>query len=331
MSDLITAIIPTYNRSRFLPRALRSVAEQTYRPIECIVIDDGSTDGTAELIPAQKQMLAAAGVELTYVEQPNAGPARARNSGLARANGAYVACLDSDDFWKPDFLSTTHRLLQSYPSAGLAFGGYLCVDVDEKLLGERPTGLPASPGEGLLKEPFPRIMDYMPTGTPCILMRRSALDAVGGFDTDFHIGEDWDLWYRIAKQFDFAYCLTGLTCCRDHPNNMPKYNAGAIADKVKLILKHLPDVRDPAAKHEQVRRLRAEMVLLQEQLLRECKEANGYTTLLRHELAPQSMRYRLGAVMRRQPKWVGRAYANLVRKMGTWHRGQATLGKREEK
>src|SRR3954447_5247745 len=100
MSDLVSAIIPTYNRARFLPRALRSVAEQTYRPIECIVIDDGSKDNTAELIPAQRQMLADAGIELTYVVQPNGGPARARNNGIERAKGAYVACLDSDDLWK---------------------------------------------------------------------------------------------------------------------------------------------------------------------------------------------------------------------------------------
>jgi glycosyltransferase involved in cell wall biosynthesis len=327
MPDLISAIIPTYNRSRFLPRALRSVAEQTYRPIEVIVIDDGSTDGTADLIPAQRDMLAAAGIELIYLQQQNGGPARARNNGLSRVSGAYVACLDSDDFWKPDFLATMQRLLATYPSAGMAFGGYLSVDTDETFLSERPTGLPAQPNEGLIQNPFPRIMDYMPTGTPCIVMRRSALDAVGGFDVNFHIGEDWDLWYRVGKQFDFAYCLTGLTCCREHPNNMPKYNAGAIADKIKLILKHLPDVNDPAARAEQVRRLRAEMVLLQEALLRECKEANGYTSLLQHELAPHSMRYRLGAVMRRQPKWLGRAYANFVRRLGHWHRGQAALEK----
>jgi hypothetical protein len=97
---------------------------------------------------------------------------------------------------------------------------------------------------------------------------------------------------------------------------MPKANAGAIADKVRLILKHLPDVHDPAARAEQIRRLRGEMILLQEQLLREKREANGMVPLLEHELAPRTARFRIGALMRRQPKWIGEAYAKLVRAMG---------------
>lgn len=319
---MVTAIIPTYNRARFLPRALRSVAEQTHRPIECIVVDDGSKDNTAELMPGLGEMLRAAGIELTYVQQANAGPARARNNGLSRAKGEFIACLDSDDLWKPRFLEEMLRLLRAYPTAGMAFGGYLCIDSDEKLIGERPTGLPSEPREGLIERPFPRVMDYMPTGTPCIMMRREALARVGHFDENFHIGEDWDLWYRIGKAYDYAYTLEGLTCCREHPNNMPKYDSGAIADKIKLILKHLPDVTEAGAREEQLRRLRAEMVLLQEQLLRERKAANGYTSLLEHELAPHTMRFRLGGVMRRQPKWVGRAYAQLVRRLGVWQRKQ---------
>src|SRR5438105_2776391 len=167
MSELISAIIPTYNRAQFLARALRSVAAQDYRPIEAIVIDDGSTDNTADLIPAQKALLAAAGIELTFIRQKNGGPARARNAGLAIAKGHYIACLDSDDMWDPAFLSTMHRLLESYPTAGLAFGGYLCIDPEDQLTGERPTGLPPEPRQGLLRRPFPAIMDYMPTGTPC--------------------------------------------------------------------------------------------------------------------------------------------------------------------
>src|SRR5690349_16496302 len=123
MSELVSVIIPTYNRARYLPRALRSVAEQTYRPIECIVIDDGSKDGTAELIPAQREVLSKAGIELTYIVQANGGPARARNHGMTLAKGAYLACLDSDDVWRPQFISEMRRLLDQYPTAGLAFGG----------------------------------------------------------------------------------------------------------------------------------------------------------------------------------------------------------------
>jgi glycosyltransferase involved in cell wall biosynthesis len=305
------------------------VAEQDYRPLEAIVIDDGSQDNTADLIPAQRDLLASRGIVLTYLKQPNGGPARARNAGLALAKGAYVACLDSDDLWRPAFISTMKRLLDEYPTAGLAFGGYLCIDPDDRLIGERPTGLPPEPRQGLLPKPFLRVLDYVPLGTPCVLMRRAALDDVGHFDVSLHIGEDWDLWYRLAKRYDFAYVLDGLTCCRDHPQNMPKANAGAIADKIRLILKHLPDVHDKSARAEQVRRLRLEMILLQEQLLRERREANGLAPLLEHELAPRTARFRIGALMRRQPKWIGEAYAKLVRTMGKLTRstgGNAAIG-----
>ena len=164
-------------------------------------------------------------------------------------------------------------------------------------------------------------MDYMPTGTSCIMMRRSVIQEVGDFDCGLHIGEDWDLWYRIGKKHDFAYTVEGLTCEREHAQNMDKGDSGAIADKARLILKHLPDVQDPAARDEQVRRLRFELELLQEQLLREKKQANGLLPLLQHELAPRSLRFKVGAMMRQRPQWMGSAYAKLVRAIGSFQRG----------
>ena len=323
MPDLVSVIIPTYNRARYLPRALRSVADQDYRPIEVVIIDDGSTDETSKLLPSLVEMLTAHGVAVKCLAQSNAGPAAARNMGLAVVQGKFVACLDSDDLWKENFLSTMVRLLETNPSAGLAFGGYLCIDADDRLFGERPTGLPSEPREGVIREPFPSIMQYMPTGTPCILMRRSTLDAAGLFDTQLHIGEDWDMWYRIGKRADFAYTVEGLSSCRDHPQKMVKDDSRAVADKIKLILKHLPDVHDASIRAEQVRRVGTELELLQEQLLRERRQANGMADLLHHELAPRSLRFKFGAVMRRQPGWVGSAYAKIVRMLGSIHRGTA--------
>jgi glycosyltransferase involved in cell wall biosynthesis len=329
MSSLVSVIIPTYNRARYLARALRSIDAQDYRPIEAIVVDDGSTDNTADLIPEQKASLAGRGIDLTYLKQENAGPARARNAGLSAATGTYIGCLDSDDMWKPSFLSTMIRLLERHPTAGLAFGGYLCIDEDDRLIGQRPSGLPPEPHEGLLPTPFLGVLDYVPFGTPCVMIRRSVIDDVGPFDTAFHVGEDWDMWYRIAKRHDYAYTLEGLTLCRDHTQNMPKQSAAAIADKVRLILKHLPDVLDPAARAQQVRRLRAEMVLLQEQVLRERRQANGLTTLLDHELAPRSMRFKIGSLMLRQPRWLGSAYAKLVRAVGSLTRSAQGSAERQ--
>src|SRR6202035_16017 len=108
MADLISAIIPTYNRAALLVRALASVAAQDYRPIEAIVIDDGSTDGTAEIIPTQQRLLSEHGIALTFHRQENAAPGQARNTGISLSQGSFLSFLDSDDLWKPDFTSTLH-------------------------------------------------------------------------------------------------------------------------------------------------------------------------------------------------------------------------------
>jgi glycosyltransferase involved in cell wall biosynthesis len=320
MSDLVTAIIPTYNRAALLARALTSVAAQEYRPIEVLVIDDGSTDATPQMIPEQERLLAAQGIPLTYHRQANAGPGQARNAGISLSRGSLLSFLDSDDFWKPEFVSTLHRLLSSHPSAGLAFGGYLAVDRNERLIKQRDTGLPPQPEEGLMPRPFEAILRHMPMGTPCVMVRRSVIDDVGSFDVSFRLGEDWDLWYRIARKYDFVYSQRGLTCCREHPNNTPKFTAAALADQVRLIHKHLPDVAGRETRSVLVRRLRRCTTLFQEQLLREGLAANGNQDLLQHPLAPRTLRFFLGRMVGRQPIWVGRAYARLVRALGTIRR-----------
>jgi len=318
--ELVSAIIPTYNRASLLVRALASVAGQDYRPIQAIVIDDGSTDNTAELMPEQQSLLARQGVEMIYHRQSNCGPAYARNVGISLARGPYVCFLDSDDMWTSSFVSTMVRLLKGNPSAGLAFGGYMAIDANDQFIKERKSGLPPKPPEGLLRRPFELIVQHMPMGTPCVMVRRSVLDELGGFDETYHMGEDWDLWYRIAGRHDFVYSLKGLSCCREHRRNTPKFNAAALADQVLLIHKHLPSINDPKARAVVLKRLARQTTLLQEQMLREGYFPPKALSLLDHPLGPQTLRFRLGATVRRQPAWVGKAYARIIRALGTARR-----------
>jgi glycosyltransferase involved in cell wall biosynthesis len=325
MSPLVSVIIPTYNRARFLPTALASVASQEYRPIEVIVIDDGSKDNTPEVIAEQKKLLAEKGIELNYIRQPNAGPARARNTGLAQLKGDFVCFLDSDDIWKPKIVSTLKRLFDEYPSAGLTFSAYVCIDADDKVIGQRPTRLPPEPREGLLVKPFYTLINHMPTNTTCVMARRSVLEEMNFFDTALYIGEDWDLWYRIAKKYDMAYTLdSSMAFCRDHPQNMPKHNARGIADRLRLIIKHLPDVHEPNLRAELIRRARENLVLLQEQLMRERLDQRPYMDLLEHKLAPKSIRYRMGAFVRKRSSPVQKTYTWLVRTLGRLQRFPAS-------
>ena len=317
MGELVSAIIPSFNRAALLVRAFTSVAAQDYRPLEAVVVDDGSTDKTPELIAEQQRLLAHSGVELIYHRQPNAGPAAARNTGVALSHGGQLCFLDSDDYWDAQFISTLQRLLASNPPAGLAFCACTVVDEKERRIRERRSRLPSHPLEGILPRPFEAIFRYMPLSTPCVMVHRRVIDDVGVFDPAIRVGEDWDLWYRIAMKYDFVYTLRALSFFREHPENTPKFTADALAQRVRLIHKYYPLATEPLTHKVVGRRLHWEATLLQEQLMREGLGARKYLDLLEHPLSPRSLRFRLGGFIRRRPDWAQQAYARLIRALGS--------------
>ena len=118
---LATVVIPTYNHARYVGEAIRNVLRPDYRPIEIIVVDDGSTDDTA-------QVVGEFGATVCYIRQENRGLSAARNAGIRLAAGEYVGLLDADDLYEPHFVSTLVRLLQAHPDAGAISCGYRFVD-----------------------------------------------------------------------------------------------------------------------------------------------------------------------------------------------------------
>jgi glycosyltransferase involved in cell wall biosynthesis len=313
---LVSAIIPTYNRAGLLARALDSVIDQDYRPIEVVVVDDGSTDNTEQVLEQYRKHLADAGVSLVTHRQRNERAPKARNVGMKLAHGELFAFLDSDDVWRPQFCSTLVRLLRQHRGAGLAFCGIVCIDYCDHVWKARDMGMHQMPAEGLMPRPFEQIMRYMPLQTSGVMVRRSVIDDVGDFDLELPVVEDWDLWYRVGKRYDFAYTQRGLACNRSHPDNLPKYDTVALNSSLKMNLKHLPDVKDAETRAVLEDRIQRQFTLLQEELLRQGKEANGYSQLLEHELAPKSGRFELASMIRDGPKWIGQSYGWLVRMLG---------------
>ena len=230
--------------------------------------------------------------------------------------------------WRPLFLSTLLRRLEQCPTAGLAFCGMEIIDDDDRPCDRRPTGLEGGPIAGLLHQPFETILRHMPMGTPCVLARKSAIEAVGGFDPSFRLCEDWDLWYRLARRFDFAYTLWPLTLCRRHPERTPMSSAAAWANRVRLNLKHWADAPDGPTRELLAGRLGRQAVLLLEQLLREGRggrfrrndspedEPRLLDEVRRRGLSPRGPRFRAGLALLRGPRWAGRAYALAVRAAG---------------
>lgn len=184
-------IIPTWNRRELVQRALRSVLAQTRAVDEIIVVDDGSTDGTAEALAA------AFGDRIVYVRQSNAGVSAARNRGLALARGRFLTLLDSDDEWLPDKTRLQREWLDAHPD----FGMVLC-DVERvgpdgariDVLSRRR----ALPEDGFVLGHLLRDPALVPAS---VMLRREVHAAVGGFDESLATAEDLDWHLRIGARF----------------------------------------------------------------------------------------------------------------------------------
>lgn|SRR5574337_37784 len=196
----VSVVVPAYNAAAFLRRAIDSVLGQTAVDLELLVVDDGSTDATL-------QLLAGYGERLQAIPQVNAGPAGARNRGLALARGRYIAFLDADDWWLPEKLGRQVALLDSRPEIGFCSTGTRVVHADGTPAGDWPCG---DIGASLLETLFMRGA-VVSGSTSGVLARRELLLDAGGFDERLRGFEDPDLWIRLAARAGYACIPQPLT------------------------------------------------------------------------------------------------------------------------
>lgn len=197
-----TIITPTFNRAALLPQLTQTVAAQTYRDFEWIIVDDGSTDNTEELVRRQS---ADDPDRIRFLRQTNQGSGAARNAGIAQARGKYVAFLDSDDTWRPDYLAKTIGALQS--------GRYHWVVTAAEKVDIDAQGNEA--GRSLIRCDWSQRNTYfgrelslfegLLTGnvlgeTSRVVVTRQALQVVGGFRRDLRLSQDYELWLRLARE-----------------------------------------------------------------------------------------------------------------------------------
>ena len=215
----VSVIVPAYNVAPYIAATVESVLAQTYRDFELIVVNDGSTDET-------EAQLAAFRDDVIYLTQANGGVMRARNAGLARARGRYLALLDGDDIWEPDFLSTLVGLLETDPQ-------FTAVFPNARFL--------ASP-----KFPDRLYQDVYPASEPVsfdrvlrrecyifcsLVMRRSALELVGDFDESLpgQGAEDFDLWLRMLRAgCRFGFMRAPLVQYRWRPGSLSNTGVGLL-------------------------------------------------------------------------------------------------------
>jgi glycosyltransferase involved in cell wall biosynthesis len=209
VAPTVSVIIPTYNYARFVGDALRSVANQTRDDYEIIVVDDGSTDDTADIVRRS-------GVPVRYLKQANSGPSASRNAGIAAAQGSYLGFLDADDLWLPDKLAAQVPILDAQAEVGLVYADALFYDdASGRVAGTHADRFPHPSGRILFDLLFGNVV---PSPTP--LVRRAALERSGPFDTRFCGSEDWDLWIRIARDWEISYVPRPLATYRVHGSNL---------------------------------------------------------------------------------------------------------------
>ena len=195
MNPRFSIIVPLYNKAPYVRKALDSIISQTFTDWECIIVDDGSTDGSVDVVREMK-------VEdrrLKILTQSNSGVAAARNKGVAVSHGDYVAFLDADDWWKANYLEEIDELILEYPDAGIYCSNYIYY----------------KPGKTHVALSLPRgYIDYpkayyegsaMPVWTGATCMPRKVFDEMGGFPVGIKLGEDFLLWVKTALHHPVAF------------------------------------------------------------------------------------------------------------------------------
>lgn len=209
MNPLVSVVIPNHNYAKYLRGSIDSVLQQTYSNIEVIVVDDGSTDDSRKIVESY-------GDAIVGIFQENQGVSVSRNNGVAASNGDYIAFLDADDAWLPAKIEKQVELLLADPSVGMAHAGLLEIDEHGAQFGVRTDGMEGWVYAEMLRFGRPVILG----GGSSILVRRSAFDAVAGFDTRLSTSADWDFGYSIAARFKVGFVAEPLVLYRQHNANM---------------------------------------------------------------------------------------------------------------
>lgn len=209
-----SVVIAAYNSQDLIGETLASIAAQTFSDWECIVVDDGSTDNTRAVI----EKFADRDKRFRYVFQKNGERCRARNHGLSFARGEFVAFVDHDDLWKPEFLQETVADLRAHPEADLVFAGGYQWNGRENI---KEVRLPEPDNPDVLEQ----IIRYGSVFTPVnALMRRARALAAGGFDPGWTLVEDFEFWIRFGRQFTLRVLPLPLAIYRVHAGNAVQQN-----------------------------------------------------------------------------------------------------------
>jgi glycosyltransferase involved in cell wall biosynthesis len=207
---MFSIIIPLYNKALYIEKAMRSVLNQSFRNFEVIIVNDGSTDNSLQVVEAFLQLQYRNGnnsllEHVRIINQPNGGVSNARNNGVKIAQYDYIAFLDADDWWHKHYLSSMKELIESHPKAKLYASSYYQVK----------NGRQHTAAIGVHKQFTSGYVDYfnvyaetlcMPVWTGATIIKKEAFEEMNGFPQQLKLGEDFILWANVALKYKVAFC-----------------------------------------------------------------------------------------------------------------------------
>jgi glycosyltransferase involved in cell wall biosynthesis len=223
----ISVVIPTYNRARTILRTVNSVLNQTLQPFEIIIVDDGSSDETVSILEAVK--------ELKIISQANKGVSAARNIGIGQAKGMWIALLDSDDEWVPDYLAKQVGFARANPELEIFQSEEIWIRNGKRV---NPRLKYQKQGGWIFKACLPLCI----VAPSAVLFKKELWQKIGGFDESFPVCEDYDLWLRIARNYPIGLNkFPGMIKFGGHGDQLSTTFPAMDTYRIRAIEKHLND------------------------------------------------------------------------------------------
>lgn len=205
---MVSIIIPLYNKANYIEKAIRSVFNQTCPEFELIIVNDGSTDNSIENLQLTIFNLQLTNpdenAKIKIINQDNQGVSIARNNGVKETNYDYIAFLDADDWWEPTYLEEMKSLITEFPEAGIFGSSYFKVKNGQKKIAE--IGVEPVFNKGLINycRVYAKTM-YQPLWTGATIIKKTVFESEDGFNPTLKLGEDFDLWLRVALKYPVAF------------------------------------------------------------------------------------------------------------------------------
>ncbi|MFC1928520.1 glycosyltransferase family 2 protein [Chloroflexota bacterium] len=231
----VSVVIPTYNRAYLLGNAIRSVLSQTYKDFEMIIVDDGSTDNTEEVVKGF------ADKRIRYVRlKKNSGScATPRNAGIKIAQGEYIACQDDDSEWLPEKLEKhINAFEKASPAVGVTYTGMWRITDNEKTYWPPACEVPK---EGNIHQ---QLLKQCYIGNPPVVVKKECLKRVGMYDEKLPFALEWDLWLRVSKYYDFKFIDEPLVTAYYSPETTHYNETNIMKGIIMLLDKHLREFKE---------------------------------------------------------------------------------------